>query len=159
MERRIRVILFDDNPDIRRLLERFLKDRGCEVFVYEDPSLCPLQHSHSCHCSEKEQCADILLTDIDMPHVSGLDFIDSQVIKGCKIQNIGIMSGEWSDLNRQRAKKLGCAVFDKPFSMSVLWEWLNQCMERLDRDTALSNWFRHEGEESGSAESAAGGDA
>lgn len=160
MERKMRVILFDDDQNIRKFLERALKHKGYEVFIYQDPSLCPLQHSHDCQCEENELCADIVITDIDMPNVSGLDFIDGQLRKGCKIQNIAIMSGAWSELKIKRAKDLGCAVFEKPFALSALTEWLDKCEERMDKGKNLSNWFlQEECNHSSSAEQFHGGDS
>ena len=141
MQRKTRIILFDDDQNIREFLEIVLKHKGYEVFIYQDPSLCSLQHSHDCQCKENERCADIVITDIDMPNVSGLDFIDAQVRKGCKIQNIAIMSGAWSELDIKRAKDLGCAVLKKPFTLSDLEEWLYKCEERMGQDKGLSNWF------------------
>lgn len=128
--------------------------------MYPDPSLCPLQHSHDCQCEGKERCADIVITDIDMPNISGLDFIESQVRKGCKIQHIAIMSGAWSQLSMKRAKDLGCSVFEKPFRLSVLTEWLDKCEERMDQSKDLSNWFlQEEYNHSNSAEQSPGGDS
>jgi len=144
MKRKTRVILFDDDYNIRLSLELALKRKGYEVFIYHDPSLCSLQHSHDCQCKENERCADIVITDIDMPNVSGLDFIEGQVKKGCKIQNIAIMSGAWSESNIKRAENLGCAVFQKPFTLSDLTEWLYRCEDRMGPDTDLSNWFLRE---------------
>jgi len=141
MQRKTRIILFDDDQNIRESLEMYLKYKGYEVFIYQDPGLCPLQHSHDCQCKENERCADIVITDIDMPNVSGLDFIDAQVRKGCKIENIAIMSGAWSESKEQRAKALGCAVFRKPFTLSDLTEWFYECEKRLSNDKNLSNWF------------------
>jgi len=140
------VIVFDDNQQVRDALKLVLQSKGYEVFVYADPASCPLQHAHDCPCSEGELCADIILTDIDMPSVSGLDFIESQTHKGCKIQNIGIMSGAWSDSDRKRAEALGCTVLEKPVSLSILRAWLNDCADRIDRSKALSDWFRQEPE-------------
>ncbi len=141
MQRKTRIILFDDDPNIREPLEIGLKHKGYEVFIYQDPSLCSLQHSHDCQCKENERCADIVITDIDMPNVSGLDFIDDQVRKGCKIENIAIMSGAWSELDLQRTKDLGCSVFEKPFTLSILIEWIYKCEIRMDQGKELSNWF------------------
>ena len=134
MGRKLRAIIYDDDPNIRRLIEQFLKRREYEVFTYQDPSLCPLQHSHDCKCGERELCADIVITDIDMPNVSGIDFINCQASKGCKIKNIAIISGSWSDANMKRAKDLGCAVFEKPFALSALADWIDKCEERIEHD-------------------------
>jgi len=144
MERKMRVIVFEDDQDIGQLIEQFLKDKGYEVYMYQDPSQCPLQHSHDCQCSEKETCADVVITDIDMPHVSGFDFIEGQVSKGCKIRNMAVMSGRWSEISAKRAESLGCTVFKKPFSLSLFAEWLDMCEDRLDRSKNLSNWFLDE---------------
>lgn len=145
MERKLRVILFDDDTTVREMLERLLEQKGYEVFTYGDPSLCPLQRSHDCRCEERELCADIVITDIDMPNVSGLDFIEDQVRKGCRIPNIAIMSGAWSAAGMKRARDLGCAVLEKPITLSALAEWLVKCRERTDMEKDLSNWFLQEG--------------
>ncbi|MBT7068050.1 MAG: response regulator [Verrucomicrobia bacterium] len=141
MKRRPRAILFDDEPDLVRLLELLLKREGYEVFTYTDPSLCPLQQSHGCQCGEMQLCADLMITDIDMPNVSGLDFIEGQIRKGCKIQKIAIVSGGWSEAKKKRAEDLGCAVFEKPVALSALTDWIKQCGERTDQDKDLANWF------------------
>jgi DNA-binding response OmpR family regulator len=141
MERKIRIILFEDDPIIRKLFGHYFHSKGYEVIKYQNPTLCPIQHMHDCHCKEQELCADFIITDVDMPYVSGLDFIESQVRKGCKIPNIGIMSGVWTESKMKRAKDLGCTVFEKPINLSVLTEWLNKCVKRLDQSKNLSNWF------------------
>lgn len=160
MERKLRAILFDDEQGIRQLLEAVLKRRGYEVFTYRDPSLCLLQHSHDCQCEETQLCADIVITDIDMPNVSGLDFVAGQVRKGCKIRNLAIMSGGWSEVTIKRARDLGCAVFEKPVALSALADWLDKCEERMDQGKDLSNWFlQKECNRSSSAEQSPGGDS
>ena len=144
MKRKVRTILFEDSQEIRQLLEQFFKKRGHEVFTYEDPTRCPLQHAHDCQCTENERCADIIITDLDMPNVSGLDFLDGQMSKGCKIQYIAIMSGAWPEASKGRAKGLGYAVFEKPFSLSALTKWLDKCEEHIDQSKVLSDWFLEE---------------
>ena len=143
MERKTRALIFDDNRDLSHLLEVFLKNKGYDVFTYEDPSLCPLQHSHECRCGKNQACTDIVITDIDMPNISGIDFIEDQIRKGCKVQNIAIMSGKWSEVNMKRAKDLGCAVFEKPFALSAIRKWIDECEEQKDPCKEISNWFLH----------------
>lgn len=141
VERQLRALVFDDEANIRHLLELLLKRRGYEVITYGDPSLCPLQHTHDCQCEKHEQCADVIITDIDMPHVSGLDFIKDQIQKECKIRNIAIMSGRWSEATMKRAKDLGCTVFEKPVAFSAIEAWLDGCRSELPPETNLSDWF------------------
>ena len=113
MKRNVRAMLFEDDQRVRTFVERILKSKQCEVISYKDPGLCPLQSAHDCQCSGNERCTDIILTDVDMPNVSGIDLIESQIAKGCRAQSIAIMYGSWSDENRERAESLGCTVFLK----------------------------------------------
>ena len=141
MERKPRVILFEDDPSINKMLELMFKSLGCEIFTYEDPSLSSLHQSNDCQCSEKEVCADIVITDIDMPNVTGLAFIEKQINKGCKVKNFAILSGSWTDEKIERAEKLGSKVFHKPSFLFEISEWVDMCLEGDWRHQNLSNWF------------------
>ena len=128
-ERRIRVLIVDDEPSIRKLLARTFIDNGYTVDTYENPSHCPLFSIPFCTCSKDETCVDIIITDQDMPGVTGLDFIDALMKKNCKCRNIAFMSGCWNIENRQRAQDMGFQVFDKPFLADNLLEWANNASE------------------------------
>ncbi len=141
MQRQLRAIVFDDNESIRNLVKLILEDRGYEVLIYTDPTECPLQHSHECQCGETQVCSDIVISDIDMPNVSGLEFVGQLLNRGCKVPNVAIMSGLWSESKLEQAKALGCKTFEKPFSLSAFTEWLKECEFRIDQDRSLSNWF------------------
>jgi CheY-like chemotaxis protein len=77
-KRKIRVALLEDQPDLRDIFTTFLEMRGYEVLSYENPAICPLQLSPVCRCASNQRCADIIITDIQMPVVSGLEFIENQ---------------------------------------------------------------------------------
>ncbi len=141
MDRKPRVILFEDDFHIRKIMELMASSNGHELFTYEDPSLCLLQQSHDCQCSEQEVCADIVITDIDMPHVLGLDFIEGQIKKGCKVKNFAILSGCWNDEYLKRAKSLDCTVFEKPSFLYKISEWIDKCFGESNQPVNLSNWF------------------
>lgn len=133
--------MFEDDPDIQQMVNLLLETNGCEVFTYEDPSQSLLQQEHDCQCKDNEVCADIVITDIDMPFVSGLDFIEEQIQKGCKVENIAILSGAWTDENEKRARALGCEVLKKPSFFSELSDWIEKCLARMGKQPNLSNWF------------------
>ncbi|MBW2565763.1 MAG: response regulator [Deltaproteobacteria bacterium] len=141
MARKLRAIVFDDNDDDRYLVKRLLERRGYEVLCYADPSECPLLHSHECQCEQTEACCDILITDLNMLRVSGLEFLEQQIQKGCKIPNIAIASGDWSDSNLKHAQRLGCTTIEKTPKLDALADWLHERGLQIDPSRLLSSWF------------------
>ena len=81
----MKVLLVDDNPEITELLSRFLKAKGHENIVTNDPliGLDKIKNDHF----------DIIFLDIQMPGLSGLDIIQELEIENIlKDQNIIIFS-------------------------------------------------------------------
>jgi CheY-like chemotaxis protein len=142
---RIRVPIFDDEPAIRSLLWQLLDGRGYEVFSFPEAGSCPLYISHRCQCSEDQACTDIIISDNNMPIIDGLEFIENQMKKGCKVKNTALMSGDWSESNLQYAERLGCQIFHKPFGLDEINKWLDECEKRIKPDRNLSNWFIEDG--------------
>ena len=129
---RLRALIFDDEPLIRRLLWSICDRRGYEVFTFPDPGICPLQRETTCPCLEHMTCSDIIVSDLEMPLVNGLDFIESLLGKGCRCHHIALISGTWCDQDLARAEKLGCAFFEKPFRIEEFIAWL----ARVERSIA-----------------------
>jgi DNA-binding response OmpR family regulator len=136
-----RAIVFDDIEAIQEILRRMLAMRGYEVMTYSNPGECPLQHEHDCQCNSKHTCADLIISDRDMPKVSGLQFVEGQIAKGCRVKNIAFMSGAWSESDLKKAKELGCKVFFKPFTIQEINDWLDECEKNIEPDRVLSDWF------------------
>jgi len=140
---RKRILVFDDDETIRSFLWQILDKRGYEVFTFPEPGSCPLHIKDNCDCPLEQACGDIILSDVDMPGISGLHFIESQFKKGCKVKNVGLMSGAWSEADLKLAQKLGCHVFQKPFTIDELNEWLDYCEGQIDPKRKLSNdWLK-----------------
>ena len=147
---RKRILVFDDDENIRSLLWQILDKRGYEVFTFPEPGLCPLHIKDNCDCSLEQACGDIILSDVDMPNISGLKFIESLFNKGCKVKNVGLMSGAWSEADLKIAQKLGCHVLHKPFTIDGLNKWLDYCEGRIDPKRELSNgWLKSKSPQSG----------
>jgi CheY-like chemotaxis protein len=144
MSRKLRAIVFDDNVDDRYLIKRLLERLGYEVLDYVDPTACPLLYSHECQCGQTEACSDILITDVNMPKVSGLEFLEQQIQKGCKIPNIAITSDAWSDSNLKHAQRLGLTTLEKTRTWDALADWLDERGPQIDPSRSLSNWFRQQ---------------
>ncbi len=139
---RIRVFVFDDNEAIRSMLWHVLDSRGYQVFTFPDPGMCPLHLAPGCQCPENQACGDIIISDLDMPNVNGLEFIENQMKKGCKVKNVALMSGAWSDEDFQYAQRLGCQLFRKPFTIDEINNWLDKCEEKIHPNRILSDWFQ-----------------
>jgi len=139
---KIRCFLFEDDERVRALLLQILESRGYEVLSFSDPELCPMYGASACPCNPEETCGDIIISDVKMPNVTGLGFVDRQKEIGCKINNVALISGAWSDFDLEHAQKLGCKTFQKPFILDELNEWLNECEKGVDPNRILRNWFQ-----------------
>jgi CheY-like chemotaxis protein len=139
----LRIILLDDNEAVRSLLSEIFTDRGYEVFAFSNPSICPLQMLPECRCEPNQTCTDIIVSDMDMPSMTGLSFIENQKKKNCKCQHVVLMSGSWTEQALLRAHELGCKTFAKPFSFEEFNEWLDEVEGSIDSTRELRNWFQN----------------
>jgi CheY-like chemotaxis protein len=116
-----------------------LKQRGYEVISLADPTICPLFADPLCTCPQNFVCGDFLLTDNQMPGMTGLEFVERQTNGGCKgiISNKAVISGSWNEEELAKAKRLGCRVFSKPFSLDEISAWLDEREERISSGRQL----------------------
>ncbi len=137
---RLRAVIFDDDDEIRNLLVKICQLRGYEVLSFSDHNSCAITREHACLCSYRESCVDIIITDLCMPASTGIEFIKKQKEKGCKVTNIAIISGDWSNEDIEKAKDYGCTIFHKPFSVDEINLWLNECEKKTDPSRVLYSW-------------------
>ncbi len=137
----IRAFVLDEDPQIRSLIGQILNERGYEVFAFSNPSLCPLHETRLCRCPLNNACSDIVITDLKMSVMSGLEFVERQIVKGCKVKNIALMSSSWSVEEQAAAQRMGCRLFSKPFSLAEMKAWLQECEKRIDPRRELSDWW------------------
>jgi CheY-like chemotaxis protein len=137
MDTKIRAMVFDDDVGIRSWLVCILEERGYNVLAFNHPSVC-----QTCPCPQNHLCADITICDVSMPGLTGVQFLEYQRMKGCRNQNVALMSGDWSESDRRRAMALGCQVFQKPFTTEKLTNWLDDCERTIDPTRVLCSWFQ-----------------
>ena len=101
---RPRILIFEDNDILRATLKYVLNERGYEVFTFSDPRFCQVYDSINHKCSFDHACADIIISDIDMPTQTGLELMKYRKQKGCKTKYRALMSGDWSDPDLQHAQ-------------------------------------------------------
>ena len=133
-----RILVFDDHQEILRLLEVVFDSRGYEVLTYPHPGACPIFREDCCSCPNGQACTDIILTDINMPVMRGIDFIEKQLKKGCNCRHLALMSGDYTSDEARRAKELGLKFFRKPFDISEVFEWLDEIEPKISPDRKLT---------------------
>jgi len=145
--RKPRAIIFDDEIFVLNMLKDFFLMRGYEVLSYSDPTaICPIYGEEGDTCRNKHACSDIMITDFQMPGVNGVELLEFQASKGCKvdIRNKSVISGYIDDRNRQRVSELGCNFLQKPFTLYALSEWLGACEKRFDLGSPLATRRKEE---------------
>jgi CheY-like chemotaxis protein len=122
----MKALVFDDEPGVLALLSELLRRRGYEVACFSDPAFCPLTEQETCPHPVGQPCADIIITDLRMLKINGLDFAEHQRKKHCKCQHFALISGFWTDTDLNRAKKLGVKILKKPFYPKDIYAWLDE---------------------------------
>jgi two-component system response regulator ChvI len=117
--------LVDDEPDITRLVRMVLEDNGFVVDSYTDPTLALSNF--------KPRLYDLLLLDIKMPKMSGLDLyqkmkeIDNSNVKICFLTASELFYEEYRRLDAYPS--LDKAYFiQKPFRSEELVNRLNEIL-------------------------------
>jgi CheY-like chemotaxis protein len=128
---KIRAVIIDDNDLIRDLLSRILELRGYDVVSFPNPLACLKKIEEEAPFTSGGTWCDILITDLHMPFMTGLEYL--RILSTCEapMPEAAIMSGGWTEKTLLEAKELGCAVFEKPFSIDDLKEWLTRCEIRI----------------------------
>jgi len=139
---RRRAVIFDDNDLLRRSLWYFFDQRGYEIFSFPEPGFCPLHVVRECPCPGNTSCADLIISDVDMLGINGIDCIESLIEKGCRQRHFALMSGNFSDTDLARASKIGCALFTKPIEMDAFAAWVDLVEKSIPSGRILYDWVQ-----------------
>jgi len=120
----LKIFVIDDEESIRITLKWHLEDLGHEVITAAQPQCCDVLLGH--HCSQEEARGNALIIDYLMPGMTGLEFIERLVQRGCRgsTSNMLIISGNTSAIDMAKVREFGCSVMQKPVSFAELEEWL-----------------------------------
>ena len=128
------IVVVDDDACVLHLLSCVLCRKGHTVRTYDNPLMCPLYTAPACSCYLESDCPDVIISDVDMPDVDGVSFVEAVFNKQCKCKYIALFSGKTlSDQNRTRADTMGVRFFTKPLDFAELEAWM------LHAPLALSN--------------------
>jgi DNA-binding response OmpR family regulator len=135
-----RIIVFDDHQEILELMKIVFSMREYEVLTYLHPMACSLASHESCKCPEGQTCADIILADINMPYMKGIDFIERQLAKGCACRHLALMSGDFTREDVLKARELDLKFFHKPFEIKEVFQWLDSIEPQINPHRRLTDY-------------------
>jgi two-component system, NtrC family, response regulator HydG len=117
-----KVLVVEDDPDIRKILEMFLSEKGFRVKV-ADGAQCALDML-------SEEPIDLILSDVRMPGMSGLDLLRHLKERDPEIQLV-LMSAYSSVKDAVEAIQLGAADYvEKPIDFRRLERVLHTVFEK-----------------------------
>ncbi len=121
-----KVLVIDDDAFCLDVSVEYLLEKEFNVSSSHTP-VCPMIKADKETCPMTVPCYDFVLSDNQMPHMTGLEFFTHQQQCGCKIppHRKALISGNISNREAEDAKKLGCAIFRKPCSLKTLDTWID----------------------------------
>jgi two-component system response regulator PrrA len=117
-----RVLVIDDEPVIRRTLERVLRPAGFDVVTAGDPD--------SAYAILADGPVDAVLLDLNMPRLSGVELFIAIVRRWPELQDrVVLISGDL-DFGRERwpAEVRACPTLAKPFALDELYATLERVL-------------------------------
>lgn len=126
--RKRRVILFDDDSLVLDVLAAFFAGRGYEVVARGAPVPCPIYEDDE-RCEGRPPCADLIITDLQMPGMTGLELLETQSRRGCPLpaRNKAVISGGFDPASLAAVARHGFRPFRKPMRLAEIGDWARAC--------------------------------
>ena len=118
----VQILVVDDEPDIRQLVQEILEDEGYSVQVAKDGESARLVYT--------QQKPDLVLLDIWMPDIDGISLLKEWSASGNLESQVVIMSGHGTLETAVEATRLGAFDFvQKPLSLAKLLATVRNALE------------------------------
>jgi YesN/AraC family two-component response regulator len=121
MNRRLEVVVVDDEEQITELLKTFIQCITQEIRV----------HTFNDSVDAREYIAknpvDVLITDYKMPRYDGLQLMESTPSPVRKI----MISGYVSEIAEEKLQKLNATFFEKPVPLRALAKIISEQQEKI----------------------------
>ena len=126
-----RILIIDDEPGLRRTLERALTNQDYDVVAVADP--------HSAYQMLAEASFDLLLLDLRLPQIGGDTLYLAIIRQWPRLRDrVILMSGDpWSEQAHWPKELVGCPVLAKPFSLENLAKTVRAVLAAADTHTDL----------------------
>jgi DNA-binding NtrC family response regulator len=119
----VSLLIIDDNPSSLELLSNALAQPGLEILTASDP-----EDGLDIACSRHPQ---IVLTDLVMPNLSGLDVLD-RIMELDPATDVILMTAHYSSESAVEAIKKGASDYlNKPISVAALRERVGKLIEEV----------------------------
>lgn len=123
MNRKPRILVVDDDPTYRFLITTRLTREGYQVLMASDG------REVLSWLRSAEQRPDLILLDLLMPQVSGLEVLDHLRAAGHRVPVILASGAEWTIARQGAAQAMPNAFLAKPFSMQQLLTTIESLLE------------------------------
>ena len=118
----VQILVVDDEPDIRQLVQEILEDEGYSVQVAKDGESARLVYA--------QQKPDLVLLDIWMPDIDGISLLKEWSSAGSLESQVVIMSGHGTLETAVEATRLGAFDFvQKPLSLAKLLATVRKALD------------------------------
>ncbi len=116
------ILVVDDEPDIRHLVQEILEDEGYEVSVAEN--------GEAARAAHRQRRPDLVLLDIWMPDLDGISLLKEWAEDGQLPMPVLMMSGHGTVETAVEATRLGAYDFiEKPLSLAKLLLTIEHALE------------------------------
>jgi DNA-binding NtrC family response regulator len=133
------ILVVDDEPGIRTLVQEILEDEGYEVRLAEN--------GETARKAMLEKAPDLVLLDIWMPDLDGISLLREWVSQGQVSMPVVMMSGHGTVHTAVEATRLGAFDFlEKPVPYKKLLETVQRALSLKPKEAALADSLPELGE-------------
>jgi CheY-like chemotaxis protein len=112
-----RVVIAEDDPEMRRILVEVFRDDGYDVLEAEDGVRLLIELK--AELGRAEAPLDLIVSDIRMPVYGGLDVLN-ELRRARRPTPVLLITGFGDDEVRAAAEALGATLLEKPFAVDEL---------------------------------------
>ncbi|MDB5388177.1 MAG: putative response regulator [Planctomycetaceae bacterium] len=121
-----RILIVEDDPEVREILAAMVADCGCEVSLASDGTLAIAK--------AERDAPDLVLLDLMLPRRSGITVLDQLKARRIRRVPVVMMSGSREPRHRTLAVEHGADAFlAKPFDESHFLQLIEQLLPQFQR--------------------------